>query len=88
MDGVGAGPQRGVHEQVRPQVGVRRGAAWQPDRGVRLPHVRGVQVGIGGHGHGLQPQPVAGGHDTARDLATVGDEHAGNTLIGHGDHIR
>ena len=83
MDGVRAGPQRRVDELVAAQVGVRGGAAWQPDRGVRFPHVRGIEIGIGAHGHGRQPQPVAGGHDTARDLAAVGDEHPGHAMIGH-----
>ena len=76
MDGVGAGAQGGVDQQVAAQVGVGRRVARQADGGVGLADERRVGVGVAVHGDGRDAEPPAGADDAAGDLAAVGDEHA------------
>ena len=39
---------------------------------------KGVDIGVGVDGHGLDAEASAGGEDTACDLATVGDQQSGD----------
>ena len=82
MDGVGAGRARCGDQLCSVQVA---SGALQSHPGVCLGHVWRRRVGIGVDGDGPDAEAAAGGEHPSGDLATVGDQDAGD----HADaHIR
>ncbi len=74
VDGVRAGGERGLDDEVAAQVGVGGGGAGQADGRIGLADVQRVRVGIGVDGDGGQAQGTGGAEDAAGDLAAIGDE--------------
>lgn len=75
VDGVGAGGDRRLHDQVGAQVGVGGGRARESYGRVGHARVEGVRVRVGVHGDRSDAQFTARAEDPAGDLAPVGDEH-------------
>jgi hypothetical protein len=71
MDGVGAGAAGGRQDEVGAQVRGRGRGAGQAHGVIGLCHMRGVRVGVGVHGHGLDADQAAGREHPAGDLAPV-----------------
>ncbi len=74
MHAVGAGLLGDLDQLVDAQVRLRRGVAIQRVRLVRLPHMKGVPVGIGVDGNGSKAVVAAGPGNPDGNLSTVSDE--------------
>ena len=74
MDGLGTGALDRRHHGIDPQVRVGGRRAAHANGLVRHPHVRRHRVGLRVDAHGADAEPLGGAHDTAGNLATIGDE--------------
>jgi len=73
MDSVGVHTQRGIDQEVGPQVGLGWRGSRQAYGDVGLGDVERVGVGVGVDGRSGDTHLTAGSEDPARDLASVGD---------------
>jgi hypothetical protein len=81
VDGVRAGPARGVEDGVNPEVAADRLARADVQRLVGLADVAGVAIAIGIDGDGGQSHLAAGANDPDGDLAAVGDQNFHETWL-------
>jgi len=74
VNGVGAAAAGGVQDPLDVEIGLAGRWRTEHDRLAGLPHVRGVHVGLGVHGHRREPEVAAGAEHAPGDLAAIGDQ--------------
>ncbi len=90
MDSLGARLLGGLDNLLHHEIGLRGGRRANQDRLVRHIHMHRVAIRLGIDRNRLDTHPLGRLHDTAGDLAAIGDqnfvEHGGAVLCGRADY--